>query len=287
MRSSLLWIVPVAMVCTQALAEAAPKLEKETRTMKITASAGQPLTVSTRNGAVAVTRGNTDQMIITAEVFAKTKEDLAKIEISMASDSDKGSSVEVEFPDPNRVSDMGCSLKIELPRANGVMIETTNGPIQVSEMAGKAVLETTNGPVMISDQDGEVIVETMNAPVQAKDVKGTVTIKTSNGPVELSLHKDVSESFEIESSNAPVEVWMPRSFEGVLSAQTSNGNISFPADAGLTKKPANRGYGTASGQATFGKGGAASSIETSNGPVTIRYRDEATGTPNQKKPAAH
>lgn len=286
MRSSLLWIVPVAMVCTQALAEAAPTLEKETRTMKITASAGQPLTVSTRNGAVAVTRGNTDQLIITAEVFAKTKEDLAKIEISTASDSDKGSSVEVEFPDPNRVSDMGCSLKIELPRAKGVTVETTNGSIQIAEMAGKAVLETTNGPITISDQDGEVIAETTNGPVHAKDVKGTVTIKTSNGPVELNLHKDASESFEIESSNAPVEVWVPRSYAGVLSAKTSNGHISFPPDTGPAKKRANRGYGTATGQATFGTGGAASSIETSNGPVTIRYRDEAAGAPKQTKPAA-
>lgn len=287
MRSSLLWLVPVAMVCTQALAEGGWKAEKETRTLKITASAGQPLTVSTRNGGVTVVQGTTDQVVVTAEVYAKTKEDLAKIEIEASNDTEDGSTVNVKFPDPKRTSNMGCSLKIEMPRAKGVNIEASNGPIEISEMAGKAVLETSNGPVTISKHDGSVVIGTSNAPVEASDVTGSVVIETSNGPVELSLHEAASEKFVIETSNAPVEVRVPKSFNGILGVETSNGNISFPSESDITTKPSNKGYGDTKGQATFGKGGPVCTIETSNGPVQIRYRGEqnATAPKKQRKPA--
>jgi hypothetical protein len=288
MRSSLLWLVPVALVCSHAVADGGWKAEKETRTLKVTASAGQPLKVSTRNGGVTVVQGTTDQMVVTAELYAKTKDDLAKIEIEASNDSDNGSAVHVKFPDPKQMSNMGCALTIEMPRAKGVTIEATNGPIEISEMAGKAVLETSNGPVIIRNHDGSVVVETSNAPVEASDVTGAVAIETSNGPVEVNLHESASEKFVIQTSNAPVEVRVPRAFNGILGVETSNGNISFPSESDITKKPGNRGYGDVSGQATFGKGGPVCTIETSNGPVQIRYRGEQDGEPKQrKKPSTH
>ncbi len=288
MRSSLLWLVPVALICSQAVAEGGWKAEKETRTLKLTASAGQPLKVSTRNGGVTVVQGNTDQMVVTAELYAKTKDDLAKIEVEASNDSDKGSVVHVKFPDPKQVGNVGCALTIEMPRAKGVTIEASNGPIEISEMAGKAVLETSNGPVIIRKHDGSVVVETSNAPVEASDVTGAVAIETSNGPVEVNLHESASEKFVIQTSNAPVTVSVPSTFNGILGVETSNGNIAFPSDSEITKKPSNRGYGDISGQATFGKGGPVCTIETSNGPVRIRYRGEqGDAAKPQKKPSTH
>lgn len=287
MRSSLLWLVPVALVGTQAIA-ADWNVEKETRTLKLTASAGQPLAVHTRNGGVTVVQGSSDEVVITAELYAKTKEDLSKVQIDAANDAAKGSSVHVKFPDVKRADVMGCSLRIEMPRAKGVTIETSNGPIVLEQMAGKAVLETSNGPVTVTKHDGSVAIETDNAPVETTDVVGEIAIKTSNGPVEVNLHEAASEKFVIETSNAPVEVAVPKDFHGILGVETSNGNISFPSDAQLNKKPSNRGYGDASGQATFGKGGPVCTIETSNAPVTIYYRGQPEETPKKrKKPSTH
>lgn len=288
MRSSILWLFPVAMVCTLAPAEASWKQEKETRTIQLTASAGQPLIVSTRNGGVTVVRGQTDQVVITAEVYGKTKEEIESIKIEAKNDSVRGSTINVKFPDPKRLGSMGCSLRIEMPRAEGVSIEASNGPIAISEMAGKAVLETSNGPVTVAGHGGSVSIETSNAPVEATDVSGSVVIETSNGPVHLQLHEAASEKFVIETSNAPVEVAVSRAFGGILGVETSNGNISFPAESNVTKKPETRGYGNVSGQATFGKGGPVCSIETNNGPVKIRYRDDnlEKGPSNRKTSAA-
>ncbi|MFN9975495.1 MAG: hypothetical protein ACK58T_36945, partial [Phycisphaerae bacterium] len=142
------------MVCSHAVADGGVKAEKETRTLKVTASAGQPLKVSTRNGGVTVVQGTTDQMVVTAELYAKTKDDLAKIEIEASNDSDNGSAVHVKFPDPKQMSNMGCALTIEMPRAKGVTIEATNGPIVSSEMAGTAGLETRTGPGMMRPLGG-------------------------------------------------------------------------------------------------------------------------------------
>jgi DUF4097 and DUF4098 domain-containing protein YvlB len=288
MRSSLLWLVPVALVCTQAVAVGDWNVEKETRTLKMTASAGQPLTVHTRNGGVTVVQGTADEVVITAEVYAKNKEDLSKVQIEAANDAAKGSSVHVKFPDGKRSDVMGCSLRIEMPRAKGVTIETSNGPIVLEQMAGKAVLETSNGPVTVTKHDGSVAIETDNAPVEASDVTGAVAIETSNGPVEVNLHESATEKFVIETSNAPVTVTVPSSFNGILGVETSNGNIAFPSDSEITKKPSSRGYGDVSGQATFGKGGPVCTIETSNGPVQIRYRGaKGDAVKPQKKPSTH
>lgn len=288
MRSSILWLVPAALVSVHALAEGSRQSEKEIRTIKASASAGQPLTVSTRNGGVTVVRSDTDQIVVTAELHAKTKDDLAKIEVHASNLPDKGSAVHVKFPDSSRVSNMGCSLKIEVPRVNGLNIESTNGPIDISDMAGRAVLETTSGPVTITKHDGAVVIETNNAPVQVTDVAGAVAVETTNGPVDLKLHETATEKFVIATSNAPVDVSMPKTFNGVLAAGTSNGSISFPTDADLNKKPSSRGHGEATGQATFGKGGPVCTIETSNGSVQIRYRgDRDDATKKRKPPSTH
>lgn len=283
MRSSMLWLAPVvAIVSFQAAANWEPV--RETRNLKITASAGEPISVSTRNGSVSIVPSDGDHLVITAELQAKTKEDLEKIHVGASNDTGKGSAVKVEFPDVKNLNGMSCSLRIEVPRAKGVTVSTSNGPIDVEGMQGRAVLETSNGPVTIENHEGEVAIETSNGPVEVSGVRGEIAIDTSNGPVTMTLADGASEKFTIETSNAPVELIVPRSYNGVLAVETSNAKISFPSDSNITKKPSSKGWGSAEGVATFGKGGAGSSIETSNGSVTISYAGEAQTPKRQKKP---
>lgn len=281
MRSSLLWLAPVvAIVSFQAAAGWEPV--RETRNLKITASAGEPISVSTHNGAVSIVPTDGDHLVVIAELQAKTKEDLEKIHVGASNDTGKGSVVKVEFPDAKNLNGMGCSLRIEVPRAKGVTVSTSNGPITVEGMQGESVLETSNGPVTIERHEGEVTIETSNAPVEASGVRGKLALQTSNGPVRVALSEDSGERFSIETSNAPVEVIVPRAYNGVLGVQTSNAQIAFPADSNVTKAPSGKGWGTTSGSATFGKSGPVSSIETSNGNVTISYAGEPE-TPKHKK----
>jgi ribosomal protein L6P/L9E len=277
----MLWLAPVvAIVSFQAAAGWEPV--RETRNLKISASAGEPISVSTRNGAVSIVPTDGEHLIVTAELHAKTKEDLEKIQIGASNDTGKGSVVKVEFPDMKNLNGMGCSLRIEVPRARGVTVSTSNGPITVEGMRGESVLETSNGPVTIENHDGEVAIETSNAPVEASGVRGKLALQTWNGPVRVSLSDDFSERFSVETSNAPVEVSVPRSYNGVLGVQTSNARISFPADSNVTEAPSGKGWGTTNGSATFGKSGPVSSIETSNGNVNISYAGEPE-TPKHKK----
>ncbi|MBY0113901.1 MAG: hypothetical protein K2Y21_13875 [Phycisphaerales bacterium] len=283
MRSSMLWLAPVvAIVSFHAAAIWEPV--RETRNLKIAASAGQPISVSTRNGSVSIVPSDGDHLVITAELQAKTKEDLEKIHVEASNDTGKGSAVKVDFPDVKNLNGMGCSLRIEVPRAKGVTVSTSNGPIDVEGMQGHAVLETSNGPVTIEHHEGEVAIETSNAPVDASEVRGQLTIETSNGPVHVTLADGASEKFTVETSNAPVELIVPRSYNGVLAVETSNAKISFPSDSNINKKPSGKGWGSTEGVATFGKGGTESSIETSNGSVTISYAGEAEAPKPAKRP---
>lgn len=283
MRSSMLWLAPVvAIVSFQAAANWEPV--RETRNLKITASAGEPISVSTRNGAVSIVPSDGDHLVVVAELQAKTKEDLEKIHVGASNDTGKGSAVKVEFPDVKNLNGMGCSLRIEVPRAKGVTVSTSNGPITVEGMQGHAVLETSNGPVTIEEHEGEITIETSNAPVEAKGVHERLAVQTSNGPVRVSLAEAAGERFSIETSNAPVELVVPRQYNGVLGVQTSNAQISFPPDSNVTKAPSGKGWGTTNGTATFGKSGPVSSIETSNGNVTVSYVGEQSIKRQKKEP---
>lgn len=245
---------------------------EETRHHRIPVAQGIPLKVMTRNGDIEIVRTDSTEMVITAVARAKTKERLALIQFSATSTAADGSNVHVDFPPPEKGQSEACSLRIELPKANGIMATTSNGGITCYGMAGNAEFVTSNGAISVEKQDGPVQATTSNGAVTIKLASAPAKVRTSNGPVTFTLLDSASAPFDLETSNGAVSVILSPAYTGIVDLATSNGRITFPQDASAKKKPENapgKGWGASSAKFTRGTGTEESRIRTSNGAIDV------------------
>ncbi|KAG6909014.1 hypothetical protein DXG01_002400 [Tephrocybe rancida] len=65
--------------------------------------------------------------------------------------------------------------------------------------------------------------------------RSTIYVKASNGPITMKVHVPHSPRLpfhlKMDASNGPIYLYLPRSFNGLLSIKTSNGNSKFSAQA--------------------------------------------------------
>ncbi len=189
------------------------------------------LDIHTRNGSVAVSRADGDEILITATLRARTRERLEKMKV-VAEESESGVLVIRPEPADGRwLNNEGCSLEVSAPAAataSGLKVKTGNGRITVSGVSGRADLDTSNGRITVTEAAGEVIADTSNGRIELTDVPGPVTADTSNGAVIVRLTPDGHGPVLIDTSNGSVTLEVGRDFAGTLRARTSNGRVDIP-----------------------------------------------------------
>ncbi len=272
MRVSLVPIAIIALLSSNVLAQNANSI-RESRTLHVATAAGLPLEVETRNGSIEIVRSDSTEMVVTATVWAKTKEEVDKIKVGAANDPNAGNVVKVTFPQETLTNE-GCSLRIEIPRAKNVTATTGNGAITASGMSGIATLQTSNGAVVV------------------RDLNGSAKIVTSNGPVTLELADAASGPVNVESSNGKVEVVVGSGFNGTVDMATTNGRVTYPKSAKPAQPPSQgAAWGKDSAVVTLGSGGDSSKIRSSNGEIQIRLASEpgagSGAHPGPKDPGRH
>ncbi len=225
------------------------------------------LDIWTRNGSVAVTRSEGDDILITATLRARTHERLAEMKV-VAEQNEAG--VLVIRPEPagqKWLNNEGCSIEISAPGSateSGLTVKTGNGRITVSGVRGKADLRTSNGRIVVEDAEGAICADTSNGRIELTDVPGPVDADTSNGSVLVRLTPAGRGPVRIDTSNGGVTLEVGREFAGTLSASTSNGRVDLP-DAYERGSHRRR-----SAEISMGNGGEASLISTSNGNIRVR-----------------
>ncbi|MGH7243698.1 MAG: hypothetical protein ACREJD_09805 [Phycisphaerales bacterium] len=239
---------------------------KEVRELKVATAPGLALTVKTSNGGIEIVPTDSSEMHIKATVSAKSRERLAAVHVVATNDATKGNEVHVDFPTPVKGEEEGCSLVIEVPRAKNVTLVASNGGLAISGTSGIGSFETSNGGITVKNHDGPATMHSSNGPIMAA-LSGKAAIKTSNAPVTLT---GAAQPFKIETTNGPVDVSLASSFGGTISMITSNGKIAFPKDAKVESQSGNKGYGDAAAKIFVGSGSDASTIQSSNGPVSVR-----------------
>lgn len=272
---------------------------KEERSVSAVHEAGSPLRVTTRNGSVRIAAdpARNDVAIVARIVAAGDSQEeadlrLAAVEVRVERLADGSLSIVAVLPEPRRGQD-GCAFDIRLPDAVGVTVETSNGSIALSDLGGEAVAQTSNGAVTVLRQGGGVRVQTSNGRVQVADPggpvdvrtsngavdvlgsRGAVTVNTSNGSVTCLAQDGASDAIRIHTSNGPVTLDVPRSLGGRISATTSNGSIRITGSTLRT-------VGTEGSRTMhIADEGPESTIQTSNGVVSVTIRDVSTAPPTQ------
>lgn len=242
---------------------------EQTTTLSAPHRAGSGLRVKAHNGSVTVRKSPGSEVSITAHLKMTTEERLGQVTLVANRDSAGVLDIYAEPPEGHWKGSEGCAFEITLPEAVGVEIHSDNGRIEIGGLAGAANLETSNGRIVVQGHDGDLKAETSNGKVEAEGVTGPADVRTSNGSVTLRLADANPGPVTIRTSNGAVELMVGSGFRGDLSVDTSNGSIRVPESAEGVRV---RGMDRHSARLTFGDGGKGSSIQTSNGSVTVERR---------------
>ena len=119
-----------------------------------------------------------------------------------------------------------CSVEytIDVPAGVDVRGATSNGAIKLSDV-GEVDVQTTNGRIELDDVAGSIIAETSNGRILGRDLNGDgIRASTSNGAIDLELGEP--QDVEARTSNGAIDLTVP-SASYQVSTETSNGSTDI------------------------------------------------------------
>jgi len=202
------------------------------------------------NGGIEVTGGDESRVRVLARVTASARTEaeatalLQEVRVAAADGR-----VEADGPRGGRHRWWSVSYRVFVPRKTGLRLESINGGIDVSGVAGDMDLETTNGGLHL------------------ERVAGRVTGRTKNGSVELVLdgQRWDGEGVDLQTTNGSVRLWVPEDYSANVETGTVNGGLE--TDFPVTLQGRLRGRRL---DLTLGSGGPRIRAVTTNGSVSLR-----------------
>lgn len=173
---------------------------------------------------------------VTVRGSAGTTEVTIERDVSYRGDRDVGETHEV---DGDTLELGGCGrfcavdYTLEVPAGVDVRGSTENGSIELTAV-GEVDVRTSNGRIELEEVAGSVHAETSNGRVVGRDLNGDgIRVRTSNGLIELELGE--AQDVEARTSNGAIDITVPESTYRV-TAETSNGRT----DIGVADDPDGR-----------------------------------------------
>jgi len=223
-------------------------------TRTYTVEEGATLEILNTNGKIAVTATDGSAIEIVAEriVKAPTEEkakavlDAFEIRETAAADSVR---IESKSPSMEFGVSRAVNYTVKVPRWANVRLETTNGDVQVNDLAGELRVEATNGRI------------------QATGLENSARVNTTNGAISLDFSKLGEDGVECETVNGQITVALPKDASADVDARVTNGSIST-GDVGLsiTEESRRRVEGR------LGSGGTRVLLQTVNGMIRLKGR---------------
>lgn len=168
---------------------------------------------------------------------------------------------------PDDDSDWMSYLIIHAPRSSSLALSGTNGPISVSDLAGKIEVHNTNGPFAIKRSVGEIDASIVNGPISYSGNGGDVHLHTENGPLSVKLAGTSwdGKGLEAESTNGPLALKVPNNYGSGVLVQT-RGYSPFHCSG---CQGARKDFDDNNKSVQFGTGSPVIRMSTVNGPVSI------------------
>lgn len=245
-----------------------PDDERRTETRTYDPAAGTVLRVSNRNGPVTVEGTDDDTVAVDITLEGPSSEALDAVSIT-ESDSDGALGLETEHGDGDAASQVSVSLSIRCPADVPVgRLETTNGPIEATDVSGDPELESTNGDVTARNVTGTVSLTTTSGSITARTIGGVTGASTTNGSIDVDVPA-VDGDVTIETANGSIDAALAPTLDVALSASTTNGSVGIE---GVDLSGLEQSGTDVSG--TLGDGTHALSVTTDNGSIDLRSLPE-------------
>jgi hypothetical protein len=192
----------------------------------------------------------------------------AERKLQLIKTSFEGGRLSVSGPDE---SDWTSYLILHAPRSSSLSLKALNGPISISDLAGKVEVHSTNGPFAIKNSAGIISADVMNGPIAYAGNGGDVSLHAQNGPISVKLLGTNwnGKGLNAESMNGPMALKLPNNYASSVLVQT-RGYSPF-ACAGCER--AHKDFDDHNKSVQFGTGEPVVRLSTVNGPVSINERD--------------
>jgi hypothetical protein len=160
-------------------------------------------------------------------------------------------------------------LIIKAPRDAGLVLQATNGPISVREMAGTVTARTTNGPIGVKGCTGKLEARAQNGPIGFEGSGGEVSLNTQNGPIAVRLGGTEWQrgSLEAHAQNGPIAVRVAEGYRSGVRVESSN--HSPWSCKGAACSAGRKNWDDSTRWVELGTGPTVVRISTQNGPVAI------------------
>lgn len=222
------------------------------------------VSIGTSNGAISVGPGTDDKIVVNALIRARTQERADATTVTATVDAQGVLQIAPQWPG-ERMGNEGCSLDVAMTSVSELTLVTSNGGLTVNGLGGVLKARTSNGAIKVDGFTGSIDGTTSNGSVTIVGATHGVGVRTSNGGVKVTMAPTSPGPVAIATSNGSIDLSVGQSFAGSLQASTSNGSVSIAAP-GATDVQVKKG----SGSARFGDGQGSSSLQSSNGSITVR-----------------
>ncbi|MFD1646382.1 DUF4097 family beta strand repeat-containing protein [Haloarchaeobius litoreus] len=239
----------------------------ETVDREVVVDDGTPVSVVGQNGDVHV--GTADGDAVTVEATKRTRggqDALDEVEVRL--DESAGTlAIRAVYPENRDLLAAPVVVDFQIGIPDGVLVdtvETANGEVSATGIAGDASLASANGPVQAENVDGNVSLRTTNGDVDAMGVAGLDRAVTTNGDVDVELRATRTD-VPVETTNGDLTLRAAADLEATFDLSTSVGEVTVRGlSLDRSTDRSNRIVGDLNG------GGDRVTAETTTGDVTLR-----------------
>lgn len=221
---------------------------------------GALISLDNTNGAVVIRAAADKRVHIHAVKHVESfhsdtlRSAMASLKIEVTSDA-SGLKVVTKYPKQNEGflswlsgdnANINVTYTLDVPRESNLNVETVNGHIEVTDLAGNLKLDTTNGRIEVNRCRGSIDAETTNGRIEAE-----LLAVTGGRPMHF------------ETTNGGISVKVPRNLAASIDASTTNGGIT--TELPVTSKDIHRN----ALRGTINGGGAELKLRTTNGSISV------------------
>lgn len=218
-------------------------LSEENINKKLPASPGGKLVVEVEFGSIEVTGGEGSEVTLTAmrrinfSSDEKEKEYVDSVPITFTAE---GNTIKVRARRDRGKSGWNwgwgwgkskteARYTLTVPRSFNVQLDTSGGPISVTDLKGETRADTSGGSLKFTKLRGPIHGDTSGGSITATECEGEIKIDTSGGHIEVSSSKG---TLKADTSGGRIAV---RNFAGDATVSTSGGGLALENVAGVLR----------------------------------------------------
>lgn len=147
-----------------------------------------------------------------------------------------------------------------------VQLLSYNGSVDVTDAASDVEVETHNGTIKMSGVKGDLVCKSYNLSILAEEVAGDVRAEAHNGKITIQYVPEVEKELNIRlfSYNGAIKLKLPQAFSAQFDIKTQNGKIKTSVPLTIDGEIDSDHY-----KGKIGDGRGQLDIETHNGSIYI------------------